>query len=537
MVSIQSIWLYRAAFLLFTQLPVALSVPQTYDALVVNTTSGLVRGKHISSNVKAFRGIPYAQPPLGELRFEPPRAIERPSNRVLDATKYGYVCLQHRYNFVATIPRNEDQENEDCLTLNVFVPQQRGQGKKTEEGLLPVLIWIYGGGFGEGYAAAYDPTFLVQNNPDVIVATFNYRLNLFGFPNTPARGNDRSNPGVRDQRAAITWIHDNIRFFGGDPSRLVIAGESAGGTSVALYLTAYPDDPLVAGAIQMSGPTTGSPPADSSEYDRVARTVGCTDPNDREAELECMKTIDPRRLKGAISNTTLNEPGTPTTGGSPRYDEVTVFSPEVRQQRLAAGRIAKVPVLMGTTEHEGDYIAPWTSRGVNRTLSDIITLDLYHCTVAGEANTTSLIGIPTYRYRYRGIFPLLQPYRWLRSYHGSEVLILFGHTFTLSNRYSNGEYSFTPFPANSLEHQAMLYLQRAFIAFIKDPLRGVQDELHWPLYNANSNTNTLIEIFKDNKIGAELSNPSDYDKPCANPPPFNPADLLIRPPPCDPCFD
>lgn len=125
---------------------------------MVNTTSGRVRGTYINPGLKAFLGIPYAQPPVGALRFEPPKAIERPSNSVIDATKYGYICMQHRYDFVLPLPLNIDQENEDCLTVNVFVPQQQrnltsGRNKTHEsEDLLPVMIWIYGGGFAEGFA-------------------------------------------------------------------------------------------------------------------------------------------------------------------------------------------------------------------------------------------------------------------------------------------------------------------------------------------------------------------------------------------------
>lgn len=162
---IKSIWLYWTTLLLLTHLPTAASISHRYQnqgALVVNTTSGLVRGTYINPDLKAFRGIPYPQPPVGELRFEPPKAIEKPSDTIIDATRYGYVCLQHRYKLPIPLPLNEDQENEDCLTLNVFVPQskwnstsgknQTTYGKKVEEPL-PVLIWIYGGGFAEGYAA------------------------------------------------------------------------------------------------------------------------------------------------------------------------------------------------------------------------------------------------------------------------------------------------------------------------------------------------------------------------------------------------
>lgn len=170
-----------------------------------------------------------------------------------------------------------------------------------------------------------------------------YRLNLFGFPNTPAIGNNFSNPGLRDQRLAITWVHDNIRSFGRDPSRMVVAGRSAGSFSISTYqVYAYPDDPLVSGAIMMSGNTALFRGTDSSEYNRVANTLGCTNPIDRGQELECMKSIDTIRLKRAISNNTLNELGGSTYGGAPRIDNLTVLSPEALRQRVAEGKVAKV---------------------------------------------------------------------------------------------------------------------------------------------------------------------------------------------------
>lgn len=151
-----------------------------------------------------------------------------------------------------------------------------------------------------------------------------------------------SNPGLRDQRLAVTWVHDNIRSFGGDPARMTLAGHSAGSMSVDTYLFAYPDDPLIVGAIKMSGDTALLFEMGDSEYRRVANVVGCTNPADRREELECMKSIDTIRLKRAVSNNTLNELGGPTIGGFPRFDNTTLFSPEALEQRVREGRYAKV---------------------------------------------------------------------------------------------------------------------------------------------------------------------------------------------------
>lgn len=170
--------------------------------------------------------------------------------------------------------------------------------------------------------------------------------------------------------------------------------------------------------------------------------------------------------------------------------------------------------------------------------------------------------MPTYRYRYRAIFPLLQAYPWLRSYHGADVFILFGHTFTTSSN-NTGEYFFIPFPSDSLEHQASISLQSAFATFITDPSKGLLDQLEWPLYSPNckrythtpptprrlfilsgldqipnekidcvtATTKTLIETFKDNQIGVEFTDSRWYDKVCENIPIFTGEEELTRRPP------
>lgn len=128
------------------------SRPGYHRSLVVNTTSGRVRGTYLTSTVKAFLGIPYAQPPIRELRFKPPQEIETPGDTIIDATRYGNVCLQARSRSLFPLLANEGEEDEDCLNLNIFVPQQYA-ANASQQGLLPVMIWIYGGGFFEGFAS------------------------------------------------------------------------------------------------------------------------------------------------------------------------------------------------------------------------------------------------------------------------------------------------------------------------------------------------------------------------------------------------
>jgi carboxylesterase type B len=252
-----------------------------------------------------------------------------------------------------------------------------------------------------------------------------------------------------------------------------------------------------------------------------------------------MKSIDTLQLKRAVSNNTLNELQGDTFGGLPRYDNTTVFSPEALEQRTNEGRYAKVPVLLGTAEHEGDSVIPWTRRGINYTTSDILTLAGFHCPIAEEAKKLAN-QIPTYRYLYRGIFPSLQFYPWLRSYHGQDVTLLFGGPANNSNPNTdrNSTTDSTTATTSTNEQEAAIYLQSAFATFVKDPSRGLLEKFGWPLYSPNSTTNdTLIELFKDNKVGAEFTNPGEYDRACGNIPFLSPEEFSKRPPPCDPCFD
>lgn len=156
------------------------------------------------------------------------------------------------------------------------------------------------------------------------IVDLSYRLNLFGFPNTPTLGHNISNPSLRDQHLAVRWVHDKICSFGGDPFRMVLAGQSAGSASIATYLYAYPDDPIAAGAIMMSGQVAIVGTNDYSEYERVAGVVGCRNQADRRKELDCMKLVDTFHLKQAISNASFNKFAA-NNGGMPRYDNTTVF--------------------------------------------------------------------------------------------------------------------------------------------------------------------------------------------------------------------
>ncbi len=171
----------------------------------------------LGGNVDIFLGIPFAKPPVGSLRFQPPQNTTW--SGVLNATKFGHVCPQ--INMLTGVPFG----NEDCLTLNVYCPSNL-------TGSLPVMVWIHGGAFTMGASSEYDARVLARTE-NVIVVTVNYRLGILGFFNVPGT-ETKGNYGLLDQIAALRWVKKNIAAFGGDPKKVTIFGESAGAGSVSI---------------------------------------------------------------------------------------------------------------------------------------------------------------------------------------------------------------------------------------------------------------------------------------------------------------
>jgi para-nitrobenzyl esterase len=205
------------------------------------TASGVIEGKS-DGPVNVFLGIPYAAPPVGELRWKPPAPAAKWTD-VRKTTDFGSHCLQG--NVFGDMKFRDAGGSEDCLTLNVWVPAKPVSAK------LPVMVWIYGGGFVAGTTseARQDGTNLAQQG--VIVVSMNYRLGIFGFfvhPELVKESEHKAagNYGLLDQTAALQWVHDNIAAFGGDPGNVTIFGESAGSFSVSAQMAS----PLAKGLFQ-----------------------------------------------------------------------------------------------------------------------------------------------------------------------------------------------------------------------------------------------------------------------------------------------
>jgi para-nitrobenzyl esterase len=221
-----------------------------------------------------FLGIPYAEPPVGALRWAPP-VTRTPWTTPLDASTYGDRCAQVGGAF------GEASTSEDCLFLNVYVPHRKSVPERDLRKKRPVMVWIHGGAFQNGSAANYDPTKLLRGG---VVVTINYRLGALGFMAHPAFSAESpdgisGNYGILDQQLALRWVQDNIAAFGGNPKRVTIFGESAGGISVHTQLAS----PLAAGtfhrAIVQSGALFRQPTLAAAETagTATADALGCSD--------------------------------------------------------------------------------------------------------------------------------------------------------------------------------------------------------------------------------------------------------------------
>ena len=230
----------------------------------VKTDGGIVAGMSAASpGVRVFRGIPFAAPPIGELRWRAPQPV-RPWKGVAKASEFGPRCMQAPvFSDMVFRDRADKPMSEDCLYLNVWTPA------KSAEDRLAVMVWFYGGGFQAGSSS--EPRYDGENfaKKGIIVVSVNYRLGVFGFFShrelTKTSGvNASGDYGLMDQIAALRWVKQNIAAFGGDPQKVTIAGESAGSLSVSALMASPLAKGLFRGAIGESGAFFGRPPAGSA---------------------------------------------------------------------------------------------------------------------------------------------------------------------------------------------------------------------------------------------------------------------------------
>src|SRR5947209_4624122 len=310
---------------------------------VVDTTSGKLEGL-AEAGLQVFRGIPFAAPPVGELRLRAPRAV-KPWTGVRPATEFG--CWSPQNSPATTLSGQlPGEQAEDCLSLNVWTPA-------ADSARRPVLVWIHGGGFigGSGAMNLYAGARLAARG-DVVVVTVNYRLGILGFLAHPDLADSDAadgaagatgNWGLLDQVAALRWVRDNIAGFGGDPDKVTVFGESAGGMSVSDLLAMPSTEGLFRRAIVQSGP----PNAVSMEKAegitaKLLAELGVT-------SVAALRELPQQTLLDAQAKLVAERrsEGLPLL---PVVDEVTI--PLAPQRAIAAGVARDIELLIGTNRDE-----------------------------------------------------------------------------------------------------------------------------------------------------------------------------------------
>ena len=315
-------------------------------ASVVHTDLGRVEGG-VRHGVLEFRGIPYAAPPVGDLRWAAPRAAE-PWKNVRQAKDFGPACPQlHRFNLT------DESLNEDCLTLNISRPATHPKRS------LPVIVYLHGGAFVGGSSNLYRLDHLAAEGR-LVVVSINYRLGVLGFMPHPAFASaDNGAYGLEDQRAALAWVQRNISAFGGDPSNVTLAGESAGAGSICAHLASpSTQGKLFDKAIILSGgcvqPLPTVEEAMSKVGSPIAAAVGCHDPV---GALQCLRRTPIRALLKAgddLSKTRILT-FSPTVG--------TTILPEQIGGIFRAGKEARIPTLIGGARYEMRLYVGYAEQG------------------------------------------------------------------------------------------------------------------------------------------------------------------------------
>ena len=310
------------------------------DDPVVRIAGGAVRGRH-EGGVAVFRGMPFAQPPVGDLRFAAPHPAP-PWDGVRDAGEFGPPPPQSRLTPVPVRPLAATADPGDWLTVNVWSPSLGGQEK------LPVMVWIYGGSYRAGTAAQalYDGTRLAERG--VVVVTFNHRVGVEGFAQLPGKP---ANRGLLDDVAALHWVRENIAAFGGDPDNVTVFGESSGAGAVAALLVMPSATGLFRRAIAQSFPGTFFTPALAADItEAIAAAAGLP------ATSEAFAATSPDQLAAAADAV--------VTGDHPRWGQVALsnvlFSPVIDGevlpttpwQALASGTARNVDLLTGHNRDE-----------------------------------------------------------------------------------------------------------------------------------------------------------------------------------------
>ncbi|ARS52319.1 carboxylesterase/lipase family protein [Kushneria konosiri] len=354
-------------------LEVAHTLKAAAEAPIVRTDHGLLRGER-NQGFSAYRGIPFAAPPVGENRWRPPQPVPAWQG-VREATRFGRDCMQKPLSSSAS--PGDERPDEDCLYLNVWQPDgaraETGERDSTErtaaepdDGGRPVVVWLYGGAYVNGGASsrAYDGESFARDG--VLYVSFNYRLGRFGFFAHPAldgeddEGTPQGNYAFMDQIRALEWVKDNIRDFGGDPNQITVVGESAGGNSILNLMASPVTEGLFQRAVVMSGGGRGlrairhdlqtdhpDNPSARTFGQRFARRYGIEGSD--ESARQALRDLPAEAITGDLNMSMMYTPNRErdTFAGGPVRDGKLLV--DETQNRFRQQKQRQIPLLIGST--------------------------------------------------------------------------------------------------------------------------------------------------------------------------------------------
>ncbi|XP_077999627.1 neuroligin-4, X-linked-like [Glandiceps talaboti] len=316
---------------------------------IANTTYGQIRGARALQDdgkfMDVYVGIPFAAPPVGQLRFAPPQN-PNPWTGVLDTLVFKPACPQRKNYLNDVIGGEFDNYDEDCLYLNVYSPVQTN----SRNGLLPVMVWIHGGCYIVGTTEEYDGSILAQNG--VVVVTVNYRLAALGFMSTDDDASP-GNYGLQDNIKALQWVRDNIANFGGDPNQVTVFGQSAGAGCSTLLLFQSAAKGLFHKVIAISGTSMArwsmyrSPFVAKGITMQLAEAVNCAEGSSQDI-VDCLRTKTWQEISEVII-----KPHSGTCDWMPTIDGNIIV--DDTRDLVARGEFNNVPLMIGSTKDEQSY--------------------------------------------------------------------------------------------------------------------------------------------------------------------------------------
>ena len=482
------------------------------DGPLVQAAAGTLRGT-AHDGIESYRGIPYAAPPEGDLRWKPPQAAPK-WDGVRDAQEFGPACYQPTGRGAGNSIYYEEvgQMSEDCLSLNVWAPQNAKNA--------PVLVWIHGGALVSGASSfdMYDGSHLARQG--MIVVSINYRLGVLGFlahPDLSAESPEgiSGNYGLMDQIAALRWVKENIAAFGGDPSNVTIAGESAGGLSVMWLMTAPPARGLFDKAIMQSAYMISSPALKEPKHGHPsAEAMGTWLQGELKADdLAALREMKPGEL---VMRSTMAGYLTWTT-----VDGKLI--PHQIAETFDRGEQAAVPLLAGFNSGEirslrrllppapsgpksyeakireayGDladvFLAVYPPDNVDESMLATTRDALYGWTAERLARKQTLLGQNAYLYLFDHGYPAADK-AGLHGFHASEIPYVFGTIYETSPNWPS-------IPKKDEERDLSSAMMQYWATFARDAKPRALGQPDWPAYGTDM---AFMAFHEEPQTGAKL---------------------------------